>query len=168
MGGQICVNSEYGKGSTFYFTIWVDAINKEGGLQSIPNVSILEQSQDKLSILLVEDDFVSQSVISRICKMLKWNIKIASNGMDALKILENSIFDIILMDIQMPEMNGIEVTNIIREREKLTGVHIPIIATTAYAMSKDKQDAINAGMDDYISKPIDLEKLKELIEKWTE
>jgi PAS domain S-box-containing protein len=167
MGGEICVESEYGKGSTFYFTIWVDGINKEDEIQSLQESSALMQSQDIISILLVEDDFVSQSVISRICKMLMWNINIASNGKDALTILENTQFNLILMDIQMPQMSGIEVTRIIREKEKSTGVHVPIIATTAYAMSKDKIDVINAGMDDYISKPIDLVKLKELINKWT-
>lgn len=167
MDGEISVESEYGKGSTFYFTIWVEVVGKDNMLQSESDKLTLGRSENNINILLVEDDNTSQLVMSRICKMLNWNIYIVSNGKDALKILENTQFNIILMDIQMPDMNGIEVTKIIRERERLTGVHIPIIATTAYAMSRDKQDVIIAGMDDYISKPLDLEKLKELIEKWT-
>ena len=99
--------------------------------------------------------------------MSNWNLVIASNGKEALKILENTQFNMILMDIQMPEMSGIEVTKIIREKEKLAGTHVPIIATTAYAMSQDRIDVLNAGMDAYISKPIDLAKFKEIIEKWT-
>ncbi|MCB2297368.1 response regulator [Clostridium tagluense] len=124
---------------------------------------ILGQHQNNMNILLVEDDYVSQLVISGMCKMVKWNLYIAPNGKEALKILENTQFNIILMDIQMHEMSGIEVAKVIREKEQLTGVHIPIIATTAFATSEDKLELINAGMDAYISKPIDLEKLKELI-----
>jgi PAS domain S-box-containing protein len=166
MGGEICVESEFGKGSTFYFTIMVNVVKKDNQIQSEKYMTALMQSQSNINILLVEDDYVSQLVISRICKMLKWNISISSNGNEALKILETSQFNLILMDIQMPDLSGIEVAKIIRAKEKTTGLHIPIIATTAYAMSQDRIDIMNAGMDDYISKPIDLAKLKELIEKW--
>jgi signal transduction histidine kinase/ActR/RegA family two-component response regulator len=167
MGGEISVESEFGKGSTFYFTIWVEVINKEDGLQSPQNTQSLAQVEKGINILLVEDDKVSQLVISRICKRLKWNVYVASSGKEALILLENKKFDIILMDIQMPEISGIEVTKLIRDREKLTGTHIPIIATTAYAMSEDKANIISSGVDDYLSKPIELEKLVELIIKWT-
>ncbi|MBC8059718.1 MAG: response regulator [Clostridiaceae bacterium] len=167
MGGELCVESEYGKGSTFYFTMWVDVINKEKELLSVQATPALIQLQKNIDILLVEDNYVSQLVIRKMCEILNFNIIIASNGKEAFKILEDTQFDIILMDIQMPNMNGIEVAKIIREKEKLTGVHVPIIATTAYAFSKDREECINAGMDDYISKPIDLRKLEELIKNWT-
>jgi signal transduction histidine kinase/ActR/RegA family two-component response regulator len=163
MGGEICVESELGKGSTFYFTIWVDDVNRRNERINLQDTETFKNGKSIMSILLIEDDYVSQLVVSEICKIMNWNLKVASNGKEALKILKNSEIDLILTDIQMPEMSGIEVTKTIREEEKITGLHIPIIATTAYAMSQDRIDALNAGMDDYISKPIDLEKLKRLI-----
>jgi CheY-like chemotaxis protein len=118
-------------------------------------------------ILQVEDDIISQRFMNQLCKIAGWKIKIASNGLEALNILENEDFDIILMDIQMPDMSGIELTKIIREKEKLTGKHITIIAMTAYAMGGDRDICINTGMDDYISKPIEVMKLKEVITKYS-
>ena len=82
-------------------------------------------------------------------------------------IYEKSSLDLVLMDIQLPEMSGFEVTLAIREKEKLTNSHVPIIATTAYAMSGDKEKCLNVGMDDYINKPIDIKKLCEVVERLT-
>ena len=124
---------------------------------------ILGQQQNSINILLVEDDYVSQLIISKMCNNEKWDIYIVSNGKEALQILESRKFNIILMDIQMQEMSGIEVAKIIREKERLTGEHIPIIATSTFATSQDKINAINSGMDDYINKPIDLKKVKEIV-----
>ncbi len=165
MGGQISVESQYGKGSTFYFTCLVDIPSNNGVTASIQNGFVDNKSHLEISILQVEDDFVSQLVMKHLCKYAGWKIKEISNGLEALNILEDEDFDVILMDIQMPGMNGIEVTKIIREKEKLTGKHINIIATTAYAMSGDRAKFIDIGMDEYISKPIDFIKLKELINK---
>ena len=130
---------------------------------SIKKKGILGQQKNNINILLVEDDYVSQLIISGMCKIAKWNLFVASSGREALKILESKDFNIILMDIQMHEMSGIEVAKVIREDEQLTGKHIPIIATTAFSTNQDKLDVINAGMDAYINKPIDLAKLEKLI-----
>lgn len=90
----------------------------------------------------------------------------ASDGKEALDILERDSCDLILMDIQMPRMSGFDVTNVIREKEKIIGEHIPIIATTAYAMNQDKEICLSAGMDDYLSKPLDIQKFHEIVDKW--
>lgn len=167
MDGEIGVESEYGKGSTFYFTCLVNVLDRK-----IKSTDIQLKYSDKESkvcprILVVEDDYVSQMVMRETCKVKGWQTNTASNGKEALEFLDSNQCDLILMDIQMPDMGGIEVTRLIREKEKLTGGHIPIIATTAYAMSQDRENLIDAGLDDYISKPIDMERLFEVIEKWT-
>jgi len=166
MGGEISVESQYGKGSTFYFTCLVDTANNGKEASNIQKIFGDNKPCLEIRILQVEDDMISQRFMNQLCKHAGWKVKIASNGLEALNILEDENFDIILMDIQMPDMSGIEVTKIIREKEKLTGKHINIIATTAYVMGGDRELCINAGMDDYISKPIDVMKLKEVINKY--
>jgi PAS domain S-box-containing protein len=163
MGGEIFVESEYGKGSTFYFTILVDIPANEQEIGKTNDNSVIQKTTNNLSILLVEDDPVSQLILKQVSKLKDWKLRVASNGKEALDIYENNEFDLIIMDIQMPEMNGYEVTQRIREIEKLSGKHIPIIATTAYAMSSDKERCLSAGMDDYISKPLDINRLNESI-----
>lgn len=167
MGGEISVESQYGKGSTFYFNCLFDIASDSEESSSIQKVCIDNKSYPETRILQVEDDIISQRFMNQLCKIAGWKIKIASNGLEALNILENEDFDIILMDIQMPDMSGIELTKIIREKEKLTGKHITIIAMTAYAMGGDRDICINTGMDDYISKPIEVMKFKEVITKYS-
>ncbi|AGF58677.1 signal transduction histidine kinase/CheY-like chemotaxis protein [Clostridium saccharoperbutylacetonicum] len=166
MGGEISVESQYGKGSNFYFTCLADINNDNNEASNIQKMLKDDKNYPEVRILQVEDDMISQRFMKQLCKYTGWKIKIVSNGLKALEILENEDFDIILMDIQMPDMSGIEVTKIIREKEKLTGKHITIIATTAYAMGGDRDICINIGMDDYISKPIDVMELKEIINKY--
>lgn len=165
MGGEIAVKSEIGIGSTFYFTCLVDTTHKKADILNQQGKIAIKELTSKLNILLVEDDYVSQLVMKQVCKNYGWSIEAASNGKDALDMLSKEHFDLILMDIQMPEMSGYEITKIIRENEKMSGTHIPIIATTAYAMHGDREKSLDAGMDDYISKPIDFVKLQEVIEK---
>lgn len=164
MGGEIFVESVYGKGSTFCFTCLVTIPEKEQESQNVLDLHPTQQIPHKLNILLVEDDLVSQLVIQQISKLKGWRLQVASDGKEALTMYEKCKPDLILMDIQLPEMSGFEVTQAIREKEKLTGGHVPIVATTAYAMSGDKEKYLNVGMDYYISKPIDLNKLCEVIE----
>lgn len=166
MGGRISVESEYGKGSTFYFTGLFDLPQKTQMEFHLTDISVVDPSSVKPTILLVEDDNVSQLVIKQMCKLKGWDIAIASNGEDALIMLEKEQYDLILMDIQMHGMSGFDVTRGIRENEKSSGKHIPIIATTAYAMSGDAEKCLDAGMDDYVSKPIELDKLCAAIEKY--
>ncbi|MBD3181476.1 response regulator [Candidatus Poribacteria bacterium] len=122
------------------------------------------QNQNKLHILLAEDNVVNQRLAMKILEKQGNNVYLASNGKEALKALENSDFDLIFMDIQMPLMDGLEATRKIREREKNSGKHTPIIAMTAYAMKGDKERCLEAGMDSYISKPVKAREIQETIE----
>ncbi len=110
-------------------------------------------------ILLAKDNRVNQAVASRLLAKLGHTPVIANNGREALDLLEQETFDLVLMDIQMPEMDGILATKSIREREKSTQRHIPIIAMTAHAMKGDRARCIAAGMDGYVTKPINLEEV---------
>ncbi len=164
MGGKIYVESEYGKGSTFYFDCLARVPEKEKKSANAEKTEAGNRVKGKFYVLIIEDDYASQALLKQICKNKGWGFEIAPDGKTALGILETRSFDLIFMDVQMPDMSGIEVTKIIREKEKDTGKHVPIIATTAYAMAGDKQKCLKAGMDDYISKPIDIENLIEKAE----
>jgi signal transduction histidine kinase/DNA-binding response OmpR family regulator len=119
-----------------------------------------------LRILLAEDNIVNQRVAVRILERQGYSVKVASNGLEALKAMQEHTFDLVLMDVQMPEMGGFEATAIIRATERPGGTHIPIIAMTAHAMTGDRERCIAAGMDDYISKPARAAALIELVEKY--
>ena len=118
-----------------------------------------------LRVLLTEDNPVNQRVASAILEKAGYTVVTANNGKDALKALGQRTFDLVLMDIQMPEMDGFETTRAIRLEEKVTGQHLPIIAMTAHAMKGDEARCLAAGMDGYISKPIRGRDLRELVEK---
>jgi len=124
----------------------------------------LRESRRRLRILLAEDNRANQKLAVSVLQ--KWNhtVVVAENGKKALAALEKEPFDLVLMDLQMPEMDGLEATAAIREKEKGTGRHIPIIAMTARAMTGDRERCLAAGMDDYVSKPLHAENLFRAIE----
>jgi two-component system, sensor histidine kinase and response regulator len=126
-----------------------------------PEVRIAAQ----LQILLAEDNEVNRHVATRILEREGHHVVSAVDGRKALAALSAGTFDVVLMDVQMPEMDGLSATRTIRENEKQTSAHIPIIAMTAHAMSGDRERCLEAGMDDYISKPIDARSLLNLLEK---
>jgi CheY-like chemotaxis protein len=166
MDGDIFAESIKGKGSTFSLTINVEKSNASESTEVIIKKdnyknNILNPSR---KLLIVEDNEANQIVISRMCSMLNHRIKLADNGRKALEILDGESFDAVLMDIQMPIMDGIEATEIIRETEKISGEHTPIIALTAYALVGDREKFLTLGMDDYLSKPFTLEELNKCIE----
>jgi CheY-like chemotaxis protein len=128
----------------------------------------LREARHQGRILLVEDNRVNQLVASRLLERRGHTVVIAGNGNEALAILEAEAFagfDCALMDVQMPEMDGFECTALIRERERTTGSHLPIIAMTAHAMKGDEGRCLAKGMDGYLSKPIQPEELFDLIEQ---
>ena len=118
-----------------------------------------------LKILLVEDKLVNQEVALRMLEICGHNVTIANNGIEAIEVITKETFDIILMDVEMPLMNGYEATSKIRDMEKEAGGHIHIIALTANVMSGDREKCLNAGMDDYITKPVHMKDLMDAIQK---
>jgi signal transduction histidine kinase/DNA-binding response OmpR family regulator len=119
----------------------------------------LHEGRPCLTILLAEDNRVNQLMAVRLLEKRGHTVVVAETGKAALLAFDQQLFDIILMDMQMPEMDGLEATVLIREREKLSGKHVPIFAMTANAMTSDKENCLSAGMDGYLSKPINNEKL---------
>ena len=119
----------------------------------------------RLRILLAEDHPVNQKLVSRLLQKHHHQVMIASNGREALSLLEAGRFDMVLMDVRMPDMDGFAATAAIRARERATGIRVPIIAMTAHAMKGDEERCLQAGMDDYVSKPIDPAKLFAALER---
>lgn len=120
------------------------------------------------SILVVEDNVINQKVVLLMLKELGYSAHAVGNGKEAVQAVSRTHYGLVLMDCQMPEMNGFEATNAIRKLDALTGRHTPIVALTAHAMSQDRDDCLAAGMDDYISKPVTSKKLGEILNRWLE
>ena len=110
-------------------------------------------------MLLAEDDSISRALVEAICQKNGWDISIAGNGLETLKLYKKESFDVVLMDGRMPEMDGFEATSRIREFEKKSGKRVPIMAITAYALDGDREKFIAAGVDDYITKPIESDEI---------
>jgi len=121
--------------------------------------------QRTLTILLAEDNTVNQKLASRLLEKRGHRVVVAANGNQALDIVRKEKLDLIIMDVQMPEMDGLEATTAIRAMEKQTGRHLPIVALTAHAMTGDRERCLTVGMDGYVSKPIDAEELLAMIER---
>jgi CheY-like chemotaxis protein len=128
----------------------------------------LEPSVRRLHILLAEDNLVNQRLAARMLEKRGHAVAVANNGREALAALAQEHFDVVLMDVQMPEMDGIEATAAIREFEKTTGGHVPIIAVTAHALKGDEQRCLAAGMDRYLAKPVRARDLLAVIEELTQ
>jgi len=125
----------------------------------------LREQRRTFSFLVAEDNPVNQKLIARLLEKRGHTVVLAQNGREALEALEKRHFDIVLMDVQMPEMDGFEATKRIREKEQASGTHQPIIALTAHAMQGDEERCLAGGMDGYVTKPIKLEDLFSVIEK---
>ena len=124
----------------------------------------LKESRRRLSLLLAEDNAVNQTLGTRLLGKMGHTVKVANNGREALELWQGGQFDAILMDVDMPVMNGYEATRLIREQEQTQGSHIPIVAMTAHAMQGAREECLRHGMDGYVSKPIDIDVLWQELE----
>jgi CheY-like chemotaxis protein len=170
MGGKIWVESVPGQGSAFHFTAGMGEgkpVVGEPNSAAMPGHPTAANGTGTSHVLVAEDNAVNQKIVCRILQKHGYQVTMASDGRKALAALDREHFDLVLMDVQMPEMDGFETTAAIRAREQDTGAHLPIIAMTAHAMKGDQERCIAAGMDSYISKPLEVVKLIELLEKFS-
>jgi signal transduction histidine kinase/ActR/RegA family two-component response regulator len=175
MGGEIWVESEPGRGSGFHFTACLvrvpERANEAQPTDSISLRNMLaavgtsaSRVRAGLSVLLAEDNAVNQRLVSRLLEKRGHRVMIASTGQEAVKFAAQESFDVILMDVQMPDMDGLQTTAAIRALEQRRGTRTPIIALTAHAMKGDRERCLAAGMDNFVNKPIDAVKFIELVE----
>jgi CheY-like chemotaxis protein len=178
MHGRIWLESEPGKGSCFHFTAQVGIAGSASSTEPLDQARLAGLHDQPrlltghagragprgLRVLLAEDDAVNQTLACRLIEKRGHTVVPASNGRQALEALEKQRFDLVVMDIEMPELNGFEATAAIRRRERETGTHIPIIAMSAHALTGDRERCLAAGMDGYVPKPIQAKALLEAIE----
>lgn len=170
MGGRIGVVSERGHGSTFWFTARFERVSAEAGIASAPPSAASELPQLNGHILVVEDNAINREVACAILRRQGLSVSVAENGLQALDRLSADHFDAVLMDCQMPVLDGLEATRRIRSREQIAtdgaSRRVPIIAVTANAVAGDRECCLAAGMDDYIAKPFRKSELHAMLAKW--
>lgn len=164
LNGRIWLNSEFGKGSDFYFSIpHIAPKSNSVSTKRIQNMSLSVANENIRPLLVVEDDKASYLLIKEFLKPLNIEIHHVADGKDAVNFVKlNPDVSLILMDIKLPFMDGYEATRSIKK----INPGIPIIAQTAYAMAGDREKALSAGCDDYITKPLDFNKLQELVKRY--
>ncbi len=178
MGSHIEVESEVNKGSKFYFVLTL-AKAKDKQIEELPDFSLYltyedvkkpiekldaaktPDEPDTITVLIVEDNVINQRVAKRMVEKMGFKTEIANNGQEALDMLQEKSYDLILLDVQMPVLDGLRTAQKIRIMEMNSEQHIPIIAMTAHAQKEDRDRCLEAGMDDYISKPINMQILEE-------
>lgn len=165
MGGKIEVKSRKDVGTLFSFNSFLQKCGKSAIINMDDRKDKIKRINKKLNILIVEDDKASQIVMYNLFKKYGHICDIANNGQEAINILKTKQYDLILMDIQMPIMDGVQATKFIRKSEEGNDKHIPIIALTAYALKGDKEHFLGLGMDEYISKPFNVEELLQTVYK---
>jgi len=167
MDGEMGVESEEGIGSRFFFTA-VFGVQKESVLVINQDNHYPVQciSSEHKKVLLAEDDIVSRKIVTILLKTKGFEVVAVENGKEVVSAYEKDKFDLILMDVNMPYLDGFSATAQIRLLEKNNSYYTPIIAMTAYALNGDREKCLEAGMDDYLSKPIDLSRAMELINKY--
>jgi CheY-like chemotaxis protein len=165
MGGDISIRSRAGVGSTFAFSVCLNTLEGETAT-SLARVEIQEETLDfsNKKVLLVEDNEINQELVVELLKDTGMSIDIANNGLEALERVKLQAYDLVFMDIQMPFLDGFEVTR--RIRKDIGKKELPIIAMTANASNEDRENCIQSGMDDFVSKPIAPASLFKVLSTW--
>jgi len=167
MGGSLGVDSAEGKGSAFWFTAKFQCAEEAANIAAEPATGN-KTLQLNARVLLVEDNPINQMVAQKMLEKIGLKATLADTGVEALKLLNEQSFDLVLMDCQMPEMDGFDATREIRKLDikALNQQAIPVVAMTANVMSGDRERCLEVGMDDYIGKPVQREQLASVLEKW--
>jgi signal transduction histidine kinase/FixJ family two-component response regulator len=160
MGGTMDVQSQLGAGTTLEFTAWFEKV--QGAFEPQLSKSIAEPCARTLSVLVAEDNAVNRRLIEAVLQSAGHHVTAVSNGKQAAGLCDSQVFDLILMDIEMPEMDGLEATRVIRESEP-RNFHVPIYALTAHALTGDRDKCLAGGMDGYLSKPINVDELLKIL-----
>ena len=180
MGGHLGVESQVGSGSMFWFELpfaatlvpmndsapsapFASPKSASGVASSLSKIALLDPG---LAVLLAEDNQVNQKVAAKMLAYLGCRVDLATNGQEAVELFRRGRYDCVLMDCQMPEMDGYEAATTMRGEEAGTGRHVPIVALTAHAMVGDRERCLASGMDDYLSKPFKLEDLSRVLHAW--
>ncbi|MBU8870845.1 MAG: response regulator [Gemmatimonadales bacterium] len=165
MGGKLWVESEEGRGSTFHFNVRARAV---GEVRSVRVASTSDSTnkvevEKNLDILVVEDNLVNSRFVMSLLQKMGHTVSLAVNGRLGFEAARDKDFDLVLMDVQMPEMDGLQATQAIRELEAKEGGHVPIVALTAHSSAEDRERCLVSGMDDYLTKPLKVQLLKEIL-----
>ncbi len=175
MDGSIQVESQPGEGTIFTFTCKMElptedisyrqALGGQGNILTKDEMVAADDSKDTLNVLVIDDDAKSQEVMSRIAQKQGWQMVQAENGIEGVEIFKQESFDLVIMDIHMPIMDGFQATSVIRQLEN-DGNRTPILALTANALAGDRDRCIQSGMDDYLAKPFSVEQLLSKMQQW--
>jgi CheY-like chemotaxis protein len=169
MGGTIGADSEPGRGSTFWFELALPEVTVNvvpNGRERVVHLSERRGDPDAALVLVVEDSPVNRLVAMHVLERCGYRAHVVNDGREALQALSSQRYDAVLMDCQMPDIDGYEATRELRRREDGTGRHTPVIAMTAHAMDGDRKRCLDAGMDDYISKPMRHTALVAALMRW--
>ena len=165
LGGHMQVTSEPGRGSTFEFDVLCAVAE---GAQPSPAGEAAppaRPAESHLHILMAEDNSINRDVTAKMLEKHGWRLTAVEDGQTAVAKALESAFDLILMDVQMPQIDGLSAIAAIREHERATGGHVPVVVVTAYAMPGDRERCLAAGADEYLAKPFKASRLYEIVER---